>query len=431
MDSEKLQTLSRVERVEFLFGFEAFDYQADLIQQGDENDVAKAAVKPGRQVGKTLTGGAIAAERALSGHDVMILGPFEDTVREMMEAATGHLLNVEEEYGDGILGTDQRNKTDWQFSVAGRLRARTVGTDGTQIRGKNPDVVLVDEAAYIKDGIFQEVIEPFFSTHETYEYYLFSTPAGKSGYFYDKVESDDSFYSPHWPSRISPQISEEWLADKREELDSLTYAQEYEGEFVDEGDSLFPHDIVKPLVGETELSETRWLGVDIAREGRDRTVYTEVDNQGHVRIAAVEEKSTMDGVLGQIKALHRENQYEQIIVEENSIGGGVIDFGEGMGDVLVPFKSSTKSKHKLYKRLQKDVESGELSLPNDRRLINELTSLQYSFTQHGYMKVHHPDGGHDDYPDSLAFANWGRNGEATGKKVNRRSARVNMKRGNL
>jgi len=41
-------------------------------------------------------------------------------------------------------------------------------------------------------------------------------------------------------------------------------------------------------------------------------------------------------------------------------------------------------------------------------LIDELTSLRFDFTQHGYMKVSHPDGGHDDFPDSLAFANWGR-----------------------
>jgi len=131
-------------------------------------------------------------------------------------------------------------------------------------------------------------------------------------------------------------------------------------------------------------------------------------------------------VLGRIRDLHQENQYDTIVVEENSIGGGVVDFGRDMADVIQPFKSTTKSKHQLYKQLQKDIESGELTLPNNRRLIDELTSLQFEFTQHGYMKVHHPDGGHDDHPDSLAFANWARQNKAT---VKRRNARATMHKG--
>jgi len=431
-DLDKIASMGRVERFTHIFGFDPFDYQKELIEYGEENDVAKAAVKPGRQVGKTVTGGAIGSERAVSGNDVMILGPFQDTVKEMMEAAVNHLLRAEERLTDAglSLGTESRNKTDWQFSNGGRLRARTVGTDGTQIRGKNPNVVLVDETAYIKDRIFQEVIEPFFSTHKNYEFYLFSTPAGKTGYFYDKVEKDDSFFSPHWPSEISPLIDASWLQEKRTELDSRTYQQEYLGEFVDEGEALFPHEVIQPLTADTSLSGKVYLGVDIAREGTDRTVYTGIDEHGSVKVLDAEDKSTMDGVLGRIRDLHREYSFESIIVEENSIGGGVVDFGNDMSGILQPFKSTSKSKHQLYKRLEKDIESEDITLPNNRRLIDELTSLGYEFTQHGYMKVHHPEGGHDDYPDSLAFANWARNGGNQANVVYRngnrtRSGRIN------
>lgn len=396
----------RATRVKTLFSFDAFDYQADLLNQS--NPPIKAAVKPGRQVGKTEVGGAIAADGALRAKDVMILGPFEDTVSEMMEAARKHLLTAEEQYSEAglTLGTEYRNKTDWKFNNGGRLRARTVGTDGTQIRGKNPEIVLVDEAAYIKDSIFTEVIEPFFSTHKEYEYYLFSTPAGKSGYFYEKVEQDDSFYSPHWPSRICPLISEEWLAEKRAELDSRTFQQEYLGQFADDGETLFSVDQITSIQGDTELGDTRYLGVDIAREGGDRTVYTEIDSEGAVRVADSEEKSTMDGVLGRIKDLHATHDYENIVVEENSMGGGVVDFSDI--PELTPFSSTTKSKHKLYKQLERAIENESLTLPNHRRLLDELTSLTYDFTQHGYMRVHHPENGHDDFPDSLAFALWAR-----------------------
>jgi hypothetical protein len=284
-------------------------------------------------------------------------------------------------------------------------------------------VVLVDEAAYIKNAIFTEVIEPFFSTHDEWEYYLFSTPAGKTGYFYEQVTQNDDFYSPHWPSSISPLISEEFLEKKRRQLDSITYAQEYQGEFVDEGETLFSFDTIQALTDDVELRGDVFLGVDVAREGTDRTVYAAMDEHGHTRILDSEETSTMDGVLGRIKDLHREHGFTDVVVEENSMGGGVVDFG-GDVDVISPFTSSTKSKHQLYKQLQRDIEGENLTLPNHRRLIDELTSLQYEFTQHSYMKVSHPDGGHDDHADAVAFANWARAGKNRTKVVRRNGNRT-------
>lgn len=427
-----LKSLSRPERFKWVFDFELFDYQRELVEYGTQNDIAKAAVKPGRQVGKTLTGGAIAAERAISGHDVMILGPFEDTVKEMMEAARNHLETAEQtlqEAGLG-LGTTQRNKTDWQWHHSGRLRARTVGTDGTQIRGKNPDIVLIDEAAYIKDGIFQEVVEPFFSTHDSYEYYLFSTPAGKSGYFYEKVTQDESFYSPHWPSRISPLIDPDFLAEKREELDSLTYAQEYQGEFVETEDSYLPHSIVDPCVNPDvgfSRTEPRWLGVDPAERGKDEMVIYDIGASGYTHNIWSKETVTGPDFVGLLTELHTEqtlptpnvghgappkNGYEQIIVESNMAGLATDILEAGIGNVVTPVKSTTKSKGPMYKRLKRDLEAGEITLPNYRKLINQITSLQYSYTANQNLKLSHPPNGHDDYPDALMLANAGRTGVA-------------------
>lgn len=428
-DLAQLRDKPRPERLQKLFNFDAFPYQSDLLNAAENADVFKAALKPGRQVGKSLTGGHIAADRAIMGHDVMILAPFEDTTEDMMEAFRDAMETAREKFSEAgyVLGTEHENKTDWKFTGGGRCRARTVGTDGTQVRGKNPDIVLVDEAAYIKDRIYSEVIEPFFLTHDTYEYYLFSTPAGKNGYFYDAVEGEkaENWYSPHWPSTINPLNDEEWIQEKKQEKDPLSFAQEYLGEFVDEGDNLFSYETIDAVQGTPELGGERYLGVDVARKGTDRTVYTEIDSEGRVRVADSEQQSTMDGVLGRIKDLHRQQDYEEIVVEENAMGGGVVDFSEL--DVLQPFQSSTKSQHELYKQLQRDIESENLTLPTYRALIDELTSLQYEFTQHGYMKVSHPDGGHDDHADSLAFANWAR----TNQTVIRRKSSGSASKGSM
>jgi hypothetical protein len=435
--SDELRDLSRVDRFRYVFDFDPYDYQRDLIEYGAHNDVAKAAVKPGRQVGKTVTGGAIAAERALAGHDVIILGPFEDTVKEMMEAARNHLETAETILNKANigLGTEQRNKTDWQWHHNGRLRARTVGTDGTQIRGKNPDVVLIDEDAYIKNSIHTEVIEPFFSTHDAYEYYLFSTPAGKSGYFYEKVEHDETFYSPHWPSRISPLIDDAFLEEKEQELDSLTYAQEYQGEFVEDEDSYLPHEIVDPCINpdaKFSRTEPRWLGVDPAEKGKDEMVIYDIGESGYTHNIWSKETVTGPDFVGFLTELHTERTlptpdvghgdppkrgFEQIVVESNMAGLATDILEAGLGSVVLPVKSTTKSKGPMYKRLKRDLEAGELVLPNHRKLINQTTSLQYSYTRNQNLQLSHPPNGHDDYPDALMLANAGRTGVAQNYKT--------------
>jgi hypothetical protein len=432
MDPTELKSLPRSERVEKVFNFSPTDYQATLLDHHEEQDKTQAAPKKGRQVGASLVGSALAADYAITNADsvVLITAPMQDPADELFEKFTQHFKNSDLTLEQ--LGVVEDNKTEWRFANGTRVISKTLGQGDLSQRGRNPSFVIVDEAAYATDYHLSEVIEPFFITHKEYEFYLFSTPLGKSGYFYDAVEgqNSDAWYSPHWPTEISPFADKDYLERKKQERDSQSFAQEYLGEFVSSEDALIPHELVQPILEDTDLSGQKWLGVDIARGGKDNTVYTEIDEHGAVNVVDHEESSTIDGIRGRIRDLHRKRNYEQIVVEENAISGGVIDFGGDMGNVISPFTSSTKSKHQLYKRLKKDIESQDLSLPNHRKLIDQLTSLEFDFTQHGYMKVSHPKGGHDDFPDSLAFANWGRTGAGGGQVVERK-ARVSVSHNNL
>lgn len=416
-DEAAAEVLSRPrsERVSLLFDFDPFPYQAELLDYGESEAVAEAAVKPGRQVGKTLTGSGIAADYVLThaGEDVLIAAPFQETADEMFRECKQLLKN----YGTlDELGVVSDNKREWEFDNGSRILSGTLGIDGVGQRGKNPSCVIVDEAAYVNDEIFHEVIEPFFLTHDEYEFYLFSTPAGKSGYFYEKVEFDDTWYSPHWPSRINPLVDEEWLESKRKEKDELTFLQEYEGEFVDESEAYLPHDLVSSCTvgdGPAYSPGARYLGVDVAREGKDRTVFIDMDEHGAVEEDRIwsEERSTLDGILGRIKNWHQEVGYDAIVVDENGLGGGVVDFGEyDLSGIIEPFTFTLNSRGDLYKALKTAFENGDIQIPNHRRLRAELTSLQFSFTQHGKLQVKHPPNGHDDFSDALGLANYARAG---------------------
>lgn len=428
----ELRDLPRSERVRKLFDFEPTEYQAEVLDHGEEEAKSQIAPKAGRQVGKTITAGVIGADHAVcqAPTDVLFAAPAQATADEMFRECKQHFKNSP--FTLDQFGVDKDNEQTWEFDTGTRILSRTLGDvdrdDNPGNRGMNPTCVVVDEAAYEKDAVYIEEIEEFFITHPRYEYVLISTPAGKSGYFYDAVEGKnaDDWFSPHWPTRISPYAQQDYIEKKRKQLDSQTFAQEFLGEFVEAEDAYLPHSIVKPCISERTLTEPalRFLGVDPARQGDDRAVYLDLDEHGVIRNIWSEKTTSGPEFVGRLKALHRgtatdspdvgtgelpDGGYDQILVEENAVGGFGADFAaEGLGSVITPVTTSLKTKQKMYQRLKRDLEAQDLTLPNYRLLITQLTSLEYKYTENGYLKVSHPQGGHDDFPDALALANLGR-----------------------
>lgn len=444
MPGTDLQTLQearswpRSERVELIFNFEPTEYQTKLLDHQEQEDKAQAAPKAGRQVGKTMTAGVIGADHALvapeAPTDVLFAAPAQATADEMFRECKQHFkrgpLSLEQ------YGVVTENKREWEFSTGVRILARTLGNveqeDNPGNRGMNPTCVIVDEAAYEKDAVYTQEIEEFFITHPEYEFYLFSTPAGKSGYFYDAVEGQNSerWFSPHWPTKISPYAQQDYIERKERELDSQTFAQEFLGEFAESEDAYLPYEIVKPCIdsdSHRQQAIPRYLGVDPSERGDDRLVITDMDEKGDVHNIWSKDKVSGPEFIGLLSDLQTGeiapepdwgtkqlpvHGYEWIVVESNMAGLATDIAQAGLGDVILPVKSTKKSKGPMYKRLKRDLESEELTLPNYRRLISETTALKYSYTPNQHLKLEHPPGGHDDYPDSLMLANAGRVGLA-------------------
>ena len=65
-----------------------------------------------------------------------------------------------------------------------------------------------------------------------------------------------------------------------------------------------------------------------------------------------------------------------------------------------------KSKKDMYSNLTKMLETGKLKLPVHKKLLDELFDLRYELTGTGEVKIHHAEGGKDDYPDALALGVW-------------------------
>lgn len=475
MELSDLADMARSERVQEVFGHPEWsdsptipEYQAKLLDYGESKDRAQTAPQKGRQVGATTVAGLIGADHAVAsgprGTDVLFAAPSQGTANEMFRECKK--LFWESDFTLSEFGVTNDNKETWEFADGTRILARTLGNveqqNNSGNRGMNPTCVIVDEAAYEKSAVYTEEIEPFFLTHDSFEFHLFSTPAGKSGYFYGKAGAEDndnpkslrdyeaavdeswSWYAPYWPTRISPFTSKEFIDRKREELDRATFEQEYLGYFTEAEGSAIPHEtLVKNIKPDAERNpaHARYVAIDPARKGSDDMVAVDLDRSGRCwNIWAFEDMSGPKFV-GFVQHIHTNgpypqpevgtatvptNGYESILIEENGVGGFGADFAQaGVGDVVKVFRSSNKSKQNGYQRLLTDLEAEELALPNHDTLIRQCERLQKTFTPSGKAKYEHPQGEHDDYPDALMMANWARHGHGQRLQATQNSGTAN------
>ena len=69
-----------------------------------------------------------------------------------------------------------------------------------------------------------------------------------------------------------------------------------------------------------------------------------------------------------------------------------------------PVTFSLQGKVELYSRLKAALEADRLVLPQHAALLRELSTFEYRISTSGNLLLHAVEGGHDDYPDSLALA---------------------------
>jgi len=408
--------ISENQFVNELLPIDPYPYQREFIMSEANRRAAICA----RQVGKTEMCAADAIYHAYDESDstILIVAPTQRQSSEMFRRVGEQLRGIENKNERFDLDITRETQTQIEFGNNSRIVCLPSGTDGSNIRGYSADMVIADEAAFIPDEIFTSVILPMLATTEG-TLALASTPFGKSGFLYDEAwlnRDDDRWHVVHISAKESPNVPDSFVEEQRGTLTDTEFRQEILGEFVESGEKYLPTDIVMPCVRDDDPNEraalnaeTTYLGVDVARAGDDRTVYIVMDEAGDVVRVESEETSKMTGVVGRIKRLDSEYDFARVNIDENAVGGGVVDFAEhDLGGKINPVAFSNESKQEMYQALKRCLEDKELSLPDHGRLVHELTALEYDFTPTGKLKVEHPPGGHDDFADAVALANLAR-----------------------
>ncbi len=127
-----------------------------------------------------------------------------------------------------------------------------------------------------------------------------------------------------------------------------------------------------------------------------------------------------------MEALNRENisviadKFSNILTNYNVVGGYVETNGIGraMFDLLKKkfpkikeWNTTQDNKTEMVRKLIADIESMNIEIPSIDlcpELHHEMSSYTYKLSGNGKLTFSHPNGGHDDYVDSLMLANFSR-----------------------
>lgn len=395
--------------VESVLGIEPFEYQKEVLDCQED----RIAFVSGRQVGKSRTASWMALHHALTHSDstVLITAP---TQRQSSELFTQIKKEMDaDSVPEDMWGTDRETRTVMEFTNGSRILCLPTGNEGNNIRGYTADMVIVDEAAFIDDAVYYRILLPMLATTKGTLACL-STPYGAKGFLYDAFhdELEEDFYTKQVPTYMNPKVDEDYIANQQSQLSSMDFKQEILGKFVEAADSFLEAETIDGCIDNDEVpskaGDRCFLGVDLARHGEDSSVYISIDGKGNVFNIEQDEDKGLHEAIGHVKTLHENFRYDRIYVDETALGGGVVDVlkNDLRSYTVKGVTFTNKKKQSLYQTLKAKLEGREVNLPENSELRKQLLDLEYEYTPSGKLKIHHGDGGHDDYADSLALAVW-------------------------
>ena len=187
----------------------------------------------GRQVGKSTSVAALALHTCLyKPHAlVLIIAPSQRQSRELFIKIHNFLTQLEP-------AEVLEEETKLSLMLGNGSRIVVLPGDGRTIRGYSaPALILMDEAAFIADEVFDAAV-PMLAAAPEGRIILMSTPYTTSGFFYALWHSADGWERVEFKTADCPRVSKEWLEARRRE-DPLRFEREYACQFGSADDALF------------------------------------------------------------------------------------------------------------------------------------------------------------------------------------------------
>jgi len=357
----------------------------------------------GRRWGKTFMAGIYALTVADHGGMAAWVVPTYKNARapwrfaEQMTAPVADIVTV------------RRSERTIDFPSGGRLSVYSADND-VALRGEAFDLVIVDEAAQIREETYTDVLLPTLADRDG-RIVLISTPKGRNWFWREWVrgtEGRSDIKSWTAPTSANPIASIKRAAEMaRTRISERSYRQEWLAEFVDDSGGVFrrvadaatatPQD--EPMQGHSYV-----MGVDWGKTN-DWTVLTIVDVTTN-EVVHIDRFNQIDYAvqLTRLRALADRFQPYGIVAERNSIGEPLIEQLQRMALPVVPFTTTSASKTQIIDGLALAFEQGAIKIIANETLLSELQAYELERLPSGVIRYSAPQGLHDDCVMSLAMA---------------------------
>lgn len=268
-----------------------------------------------------------------------------------------------------------------------------------------PSVLLIaDEASGIPSSVF-EAASGSMSGHSATTI-LTGNPTRNTGFFYDTHNRlRDDWYTMHVSCVDSPRVSDDFVEDmkKRYGDESPAYYVRVLGNFPpSEEDTVIGVSLIEhAMANEIKIHEDTaciW-GLDVARQGGDASVLCK--RQGPVvHPLTVWRNLDLMQLTGAVKAeydaLPAQKKPQEIIVDSNGFGAGVLDRlrelglparGLNVSERAVAKDTYLNMRAEMWFKAKYWLEQMDVSLPRDDALYAELAAPRYQFTSSGKLQV--------------------------------------------
>jgi phage FluMu gp28-like protein len=314
---------------------------------------------------------------------------------------------------------EAEGRTYLELRGGGRVIALPENPEG--VRGYSAHLVVLDEAAYVADGLYIAVRPMVAMTRGTI--LALSTPAGTRGWFWREWTSGGEDWArvrvtAYDIGRYDPSF----LEAERRALGEMAFMQEYLAEFVGQGGAIDPelvHVAVRlPGPEEPRPGRVYVAGLDLARL-QDWTALAILDTtEEPYRLVRLERwqsawEETVRRVLQVVAAYGA-----RVVVDSTGVGDPVYERIRMSWLRTHPYRFTAQSKPPLIQELRLSLAEERLLLYPHPVLLSELQTLQAKQTAYG-VSYEHPPGGHDDTVMALALALWGARGAAVPPGVQR------------
>jgi hypothetical protein len=288
------------------------------------------------------------------------------------------------------------------------------------LMGFGGDIVVLDEADLILRKVYTQrisrmlgdspdsklidIVNPWNITNFSHEHWL--NPAFK------KIHVD-------WRQALAEgRVTESYLKEQKDLLSDYEWTVLYESKWSNESeDTLIRYDwiqraTIKQIVF-TGSVQTVW-GLDVAEQGADQTILT------HAETDEIQYDFKEQQYLSERETMATANRVDSIVPLTEQLSIDSIGVGAGVYSRLTEMKHKTNSirvgesprdsfnskrfmnlKSQRWWHVRELFEKDLIHIPNNPKLISQLSQMRYEFTALSKIKIKDPEGKSPDYADSL------------------------------